>query len=690
MLPVVVISSGDSSPAQAVMAEVDRIDEEDPVRIAADIARQVARGDLANLTDLVVATSEHFSDAIVSAGLAGYLDACPRPGGASCRRTATVVTPADELAEVTAEVISDSGVPASRITLLGGPAAVSEVVRDRIASTAGWDGEGENPVRRVAGATRYDTAAAIAAHLVELAGESGGDPLDDSYRTVVVATGANPADALAASALAYGGGHVLLLASGGEVPPALDAAVAALDANCAILVGGSTALSDVVEDHLERTVASTGRGACGAERIAGRDRHDTAARVADRVADQFGGPSSIVVTNPHGAGLAWTAAPLTRTRTSLLFTRDGELPEPTRDWITARPGIARVIVVGATRDIDRTVVAEVTESTFTRPLLPPPTALAPAPLSLSYESTAFDTNQTSQTLGPTVTGGTGPFSFALTGGSLPVGVTFDPTTGAFTGPGAWNFGAVVTVSAGTAHTCGVLADTTAVALESDAVGGPPVAGDRRDVAEVAEVDHLLAVLPRRGVHPLLDLERLETEDAAVAVEHVDELPLGRIQAERGLAVVDVDRLGELLLDEPPLPRRHLLLDAHQVRAPSEHVADLVGAELEQQPEHVLETGLLAARKVALLARRRVGRAVVGVGTQALAGLADEAGVGGGERRLERGHAEQERVCGLGRDHVKRRTAKAVLRKHLERGLEDGFAILPLDTRARFLLSHAPI
>jgi alpha-tubulin suppressor-like RCC1 family protein len=88
----------------------------------------------------------------------------------------------------------------------------------------------------------------------------------------------------------------------------------------------------------------------------------------------------------------------------------------------------------------------------------PAPAPAPAVLALAYPTTTFSTAQTSESVAPTVTGGTAD-SFAITDGQLPQGVRLDLKTGEFTGPSAWNL-SITAISSGTQHTCALLADTT--------------------------------------------------------------------------------------------------------------------------------------------------------------------------------------------------------------------------------------
>jgi uncharacterized delta-60 repeat protein len=77
-----------------------------------------------------------------------------------------------------------------------------------------------------------------------------------------------------------------------------------------------------------------------------------------------------------------------------------------------------------------------------------------APLSLSYAGTPFFREETSQTVAPTVFGGAGSLSFTVTPTSLPFGVSFNESTGVFTGPSVWNF-SVSEIAAGLQHTCAI-------------------------------------------------------------------------------------------------------------------------------------------------------------------------------------------------------------------------------------------
>jgi alpha-tubulin suppressor-like RCC1 family protein len=73
-----------------------------------------------------------------------------------------------------------------------------------------------------------------------------------------------------------------------------------------------------------------------------------------------------------------------------------------------------------------------------------------SPLSLSYLNSEFSSVASSETLAPTVGGGEAvSFSYS---GSLPTGVTFNTSTGVFTGSAAWNFQATQ-IDSSNDHSC---------------------------------------------------------------------------------------------------------------------------------------------------------------------------------------------------------------------------------------------
>jgi subtilisin family serine protease len=145
--------------------------------------------------------------------------------------------------------------------------AVDGVGNESAASDVVSTTPGEGVVRQF-GATRYQTA-------IEVCKASF-----DSADTVVLVSGAAFPDALSASALAGTYGAPILLTEPTRLTPGVGAEIARLGASRVIIVGGTGAVSDAVKNALPRGLAI--------ERIGGRDRFETSARVAARVAQEMG------------------------------------------------------------------------------------------------------------------------------------------------------------------------------------------------------------------------------------------------------------------------------------------------------------------------------------------------------------------------------------------------------------------
>jgi len=126
---------------------------------------------------------------------------------------------------------------------------------------------------RAAGSDRYKTA--VAASLLTYPSER--------TKTVVIASGTGFADALSASALAGAVDGPVLLASRYDVPQVVLEELQRLGATKAYVVGGTSALDDFVLRAIK-----TVPGMAYPTRIAGSDRYETSARVAETVASLDG------------------------------------------------------------------------------------------------------------------------------------------------------------------------------------------------------------------------------------------------------------------------------------------------------------------------------------------------------------------------------------------------------------------
>lgn len=99
---------------------------------------------------------------------------------------------------------------------------------------------------------------------------------DDSVETVVVATGADFPDALAAAPLAGLHYSPLLLTKKDSLPEGFAAELERLGADNVILVGGTGAISDKVQTQIKNLGVTV-------ERISGKTRYETAVNIAEEV-----------------------------------------------------------------------------------------------------------------------------------------------------------------------------------------------------------------------------------------------------------------------------------------------------------------------------------------------------------------------------------------------------------------------
>ncbi|WP_193315211.1 peroxidase family protein [Nostocoides sp. F2B08] len=129
------------------------------------------------------------------------------------------------------------------VVILGGPLAVPAAVESAVqAAVPGVT------VTRIAGETRYDTAALISA--ANFAANRGG--------TLYIATGTNFPDSLAISPVAgLNGDPVLLIPPSGEVPPAIQAEITRLAPSNIVILGGPIAIDGNAETELSQFAPTT-------------------------------------------------------------------------------------------------------------------------------------------------------------------------------------------------------------------------------------------------------------------------------------------------------------------------------------------------------------------------------------------------------------------------------------------------
>jgi len=204
--------------------------------------------------------------------------------------------------------------------------------------------------RRVAGANRYATAAAVS----RLQWDNTNSPY---YGTgygpeyIVVANGLDPADALTGGALAAQLDGVLLLTNPGSLPVETKDEIMRVatslywyDDDVTVLVlGGTGAVSDAVFKELQQIPYIN-----DVQRVYGSTRFETAAEIATMTADLGTVVDTAYIVNGYAPADALAVAPVAAwDYAPVLLTNVNDVPDATMDWLAGN-GITDVIVVGGT------------------------------------------------------------------------------------------------------------------------------------------------------------------------------------------------------------------------------------------------------------------------------------------------------------------------------------------------------
>jgi putative cell wall-binding protein len=218
-----------------------------------------------------------------------------------------------------------------KVRVLGGTGALGPEVDSQL-QAQGFT------VERIAGNDRYATAAKIAAN----SGTANVGVRGDKGPTVILASGERPADALTSGPLAYGQQYPILLSTAATLPGVTARALDDLGVRHVVIVGGTAAVSQDVEN----AIIAGGRTT---ERVAGPDREGTAVAMADLLASL----ETVVrvevassTANADALALGGHAAP---DAPILLCHAVEDCGTTTLTWITARSdAIDSVVIAGGT------------------------------------------------------------------------------------------------------------------------------------------------------------------------------------------------------------------------------------------------------------------------------------------------------------------------------------------------------
>ena len=248
----------------------------------------------------------------------GYADALASAAAAAAFGGPVLLSEQASLPAETGEALA--ALAPAEIIVVGGSGAVSDAVLSELGGIA--------PTRRIAGTSRYDTAA-------ELAKAAFPTPVGDDDLPVFLASGESFADALSgAAAAASAPATPLLLTQPGALPEATRAELVRQRPPGVYVLGGTTAVSQAVEDEIT---------ALGIEviRLAGGDRYETSAAIVDAI---FGASDEVLVVTganfPDGLVAGSLGLPL------LLLPPSG-IPSSTANAFSARSPVGATILGGS-------------------------------------------------------------------------------------------------------------------------------------------------------------------------------------------------------------------------------------------------------------------------------------------------------------------------------------------------------
>ncbi|HSQ21252.1 MAG TPA: cell wall-binding repeat-containing protein [Coriobacteriia bacterium] len=282
---------------------------------------------------VVLASGEDYPDALCAAPLAAIV------GGP------VLLTSRDEVLPAVADEIRRLG--ATRAYIVGGTAALSdEVVRQL------REGDGYVEAQRIGGADRYATSREIGRFVAYASGSA-------LYQEVFLARGDDFADALSCSAIAARWQVPILLTRPTTIDPETFEFV--VDSYTVRIVGGTSAVSQAIEDRLTAAMQPLYSDDTRVLRYAGPDRYATAALLATAEAEAVAGYSSLGIATGERFPDALALAPyLAEMNGCLLLTRSDALPDATADAIgvVTRAGVD-VVIVGGTAAIVPGVEADI-------------------------------------------------------------------------------------------------------------------------------------------------------------------------------------------------------------------------------------------------------------------------------------------------------------------------------------------
>lgn len=320
-------------PARAITpTETSRLEGADRYETAVAVANDTFPEGADNV---ILATGEDFADALASSGMAGALDA------------PVLLTLSDRLLDVTEQGLTD--LAPETVYLMGGEAALSASIEQELVD-AGYT------VERVAGDTRFGTAAAagqiIADQAAPVTGDGGIGETSNGV-TAFVTNGLKFPDAVSTSPVAYAGNLPILLTATDVIPQVTLDAIESLGIEHVVLVGGTGVISSAVHQRIEDETGVS------IQRLAGADRWETNLDVVEfgRDETEIGGETVYLSTGAKFADALVGGPAAGQNLNRLLLVHPTTLPDVTETYILDNgANIDELIAIGGTAAVSKAVL----------------------------------------------------------------------------------------------------------------------------------------------------------------------------------------------------------------------------------------------------------------------------------------------------------------------------------------------
>ncbi|MBQ6570200.1 MAG: leucine-rich repeat protein [Clostridia bacterium] len=291
-----------------------------------DTSLEVAGEGWDNADTVILTNGYNFADALAGGPLSYALDA-------------PILLTANKATLEQSVIDKINALGTTKVIILGGVGAVNANIEAALAASYS--------VERVFGASRFDTAVAIAEKLAEVNGEYS----DSAF----IAYGYNYPDALAASSVAaISGAPILFAKSDGSFTDSTAAYISDHNVNNVTILGGVGAVGADAEGNLAAL------GAANVERVFGTSRYDTAFAIVRKYADLFTGDDIVLATGASfpdalagGAFAAKIGAPL------LLTHPNGAIEEIKNFVLDKEP--ANIYILGGTGAVPDSVIEDIFE-----------------------------------------------------------------------------------------------------------------------------------------------------------------------------------------------------------------------------------------------------------------------------------------------------------------------------------------